>query len=627
MNGETAGALEAALEPKKPRVVYESVSSGDNKSELQKDRLSFQPKLPRVLQGHHTVTEGELRQVKDAISSRFPNLCSKPLRMVQFQPASTPAAVQEKPLRVAVVLSGGQAAGKDSWHPLDVSKCYLTTAFHRWRYAAAMGPGPCQEGRGQGGHNVIVGVFDNLQKWRPGSKLFGFLGGPKGVLDNRQKELTKEIIDEYRNQGGFHMIGSGRDKIETPAQLEQAEATCKALELDGLMVIGGDDSNTNAAVLAEYFAARGSATRVIGVPKTIDGDLKNLDVAISFGFDTACKVYSELIGNIMVDAASAGKYFHFVRLMGRSASHITLECALQTHPQMAFVSEEVAANKLCLHDLAVQVADMVVARVEAGRNYGVVLVPEGLIEQVHDVSALISELNDLLAAGVDNRDHGAISAGLTPHSREVFESLPLNFKYELLLERDPHGNVQVARIEIEKLLIRLVARIETEKLLIRLVEHELAKRRASGNFRGKFAAISHYFGYEGRCSLPTNFDSTYCYALGQAAAELIAARQTGLMATVFNLQRPAEDWGIGGTPLVSMMHMEWRKGKEKPVIAKALCEMDGVVMQTFRELRGTWALHDCYRSPGPIQFQGTMAAEMATMTLSLEINKGEPIVV
>ncbi|PSC71449.1 pyrophosphate-fructose 6-phosphate 1-phosphotransferase subunit beta 1 [Micractinium conductrix] len=553
-----------AREPASPRLVDDRPPASAI-SPLSAQRLNYIPALPEVLKGAHSVTEGEERECvgnHDEICGLFPRLscnCERPLRMVNLTaaPAAGPDGPHAAhPLRIGVVLSGGQASG---------------------------------------GHNVIIGLHDYLQRWHPGSTLVGFLNGPRGVMQNNYKELSAAELDGYRNQGGFHMIGSGRDKIEKPEQLAAAEKACTELHLDGLVVIGGDDSNTNAAVLAEHFLARGVSTRVVGAPKTIDGDLKNADVPISFGFDTACKV--EVVGNIMIDAMSAKKYYHFIRLMGRAASHITLECALQTHPQLALVSEEVEANQWGLKDV---LADMVAQRAEHGKNYGVVLIPEG---------------------------------------GWVFYHLPAAIRSTLLEERDPHGNVQVAHIE-------------TEWLLIKMVAAEMARRKARGQFGGKFAALSHYFGYEGRCSLPSNFDATYCNALGQAAGCLVAAGQTGLMATVSNLHCPVAEWSVGGTPLLSMMHLERRSGRDKPVIKKALVELDGAPMQARRRWRGSssstassadsgraagaaapaaytsrraeWAAGDCFRSPGPIQFAGR-CADLASATLSLELNGGRTI--
>ncbi|KAI3428271.1 hypothetical protein D9Q98_006650 [Chlorella vulgaris] len=490
--------------------------------------------------------------------------------MVSLRPASS-HGVEQRPLRLGVVLSGGQAPG---------------------------------------GHNVIIGLHDYLQRRHPGSTLVGFLSGPRGVMRNDYKILEAQELDAYRNQGGFHLICSGRDKISKPEELTAAEKTAKAHDLDGIVVIGGDDSNTNAAVLAEHFLQQGLKTRVIGVPKTIDGDLKNADVSISFGFDTACKVYSEVIGNIMVDAMSAKKYYHFIRLMGRSASHITLECALQTHPQLALICEEVAAQRWGLKDVVRQIADMVAQRAELGKDFGVVLIPEGLVEFMHDVSALIAELNELMAAGVNPADQTAVVAHLTPESADLFCNLPQFMRCKLVLERDPHGNVQVSQIE-------------SERPLIDLVSIELARRKVAGAYNGNFAALPHFFGYEGRCSLPSNFDATYCNALGQAAGALVAGGRTGMMATVFSLQLHATEWGVGGTPLLSMMHLERRAGCEMPVIKKKLVDLEGAPMAAFAARRAAWAAGDCFRAPGPLQFQPHCVADAATITLALELNRGQ----
>ncbi|KAL4442020.1 hypothetical protein ABPG77_011281 [Micractinium sp. CCAP 211/92] len=570
--------------PSKPRAYDAGGDGGRGLSHVALERLNYVPTLPNVLKGRHEVVEGATRECvggHDVVCGLFPHLANAhsghaPLRMVNILPAASQGedAAEKRPLRVGCVLSGGQAPG---------------------------------------GHNVIIGLHDYLQRWHPGSTLLGFLGGPRGVMQNNHKVLTPEELDSYRNLGGFHMIGSGRDAISKPEQLAAAEKTCVELELDGLVVIGGDDSNTNAAVLAEYFLKQGVKTTVVGVPKTIDGDLKNTDVACSFGFDTACKVYSEMIGNIMIDAMSAKKYYHFIRLMGRAASHVTLECALQTHPQMALICEEVAAHRWGLKDVVRQVADMVAQRAELGKNFGVVLVPEGLVEFMHDVSALIAELNEMLAKGVNASNEADIAAHLTQESADLFDSLTPTIRAELLEERDPHGNVQVSHIQ-------------TEKLLIKLVGQELARRTAQGTFRGKFSALSHFFGYEGRCSLPSNFDATYCNALGQAAGALTSAGQTGIMATLSNLSAPASKWAVGGTPLLSMMHMERRSGRDKPVIKKALVEITGPAMTSYTSMRAIWAIQDWCRSPGPIQFQGH-TSDMASITLALEVNEGQPCLV
>lgn len=548
-------------------------------SELQKERLRHKVDIPDILKVPHVLIDGDERDCNNQgdILGLFPrlSLSKNSLRLCHLAPLDDFQAAlgAGEALKVGIVLSGGQAAG---------------------------------------GHNVIYGLFRYLKYRHPGSTVIGFLNGPKGIVKNSHKVLTEDEVTEYKNLGGFHMLGSGRDKIETPEDLAAAATTCEQLDLDGLVVIGGDDSNTNAAVLAEYFLGHDMKTKVVGVPKTLDGDLKSRDVPISFGFDTACKVYSEIIGNIMIDALSAKKYWHFIRLMGRAASHVTLEAALQTHPQLAFISEEIAAKRVSLGDVARIVADCVEQRASMGKNYGVVLLPEGLVEFVHDISTLISEINNLLAQGMSPDDIPAIEAALTPESRKAFTSMSIGFQKSFLEERDPHGNVQVAHIECEK-------------LLIRMVENELEKRKQMGTFVGKFAGIPHYLGYEGRCSLPTNFDSTYCHALGAAAGALLGAGKTGIMAAITDLHLPATKWRVGGVPLVTMMNMEWRKGKEKAVIKKALVDLDGEPMRAFKEIRKGWMIHDCYRSPGPIQFKGHEWADVATITLSLELNEGRPI--
>ncbi|KAL6072970.1 Pyrophosphate--fructose 6-phosphate 1-phosphotransferase [Balamuthia mandrillaris] len=425
-------------------------------------------------------------------------------------------------------------------------------------------------------------------------------------------QITAELLSRYRNQGGFDIIGTGRDKIETEEQFLSSRLVCEKLGLDGLVVIGGDDSNTNAAVLAEYFKSHHLPTRVIGVPKTIDGDLKtDLGVEVSFGFDSACKVFSSLIGNIEADANSSQKYYHFIRLMGRSASHITLECALQTHPNITLIGEEVAAKRQTLEQITNSICQVISARADKGKNFGVVLLPEGLIEFVPEVHALISELNELLADGV-SPDH--VRGKLSEASRSVFDFLPSSIRNELLLERDPHGNVQVSLIE-------------TEKLLIHLVKAELKKRKASGSFKGKFAAMGHFFGYEGRCVMPSNFDAHYCYTLGRTAAALLTDAHvhhrhgnhhvTGYIATVRNLTAPVAEWKVGGIPLTSLMNIERRKGKDKPVIRKALVKLEGAPFKELCRNRERWALHECYRNPGPIQYEG-IAADQPNITLLLE---------
>ncbi|XWS30982.1 hypothetical protein CRYUN_Cryun23aG0037800 [Craigia yunnanensis] len=416
-------------------------------------------------------------------------------------------------------------------------------------------------------------------------------------------KLTTELIYPYRNQGGFHMICSGRDKIETPEQFKQAEETVKKLDLDGLVVIGGDDSNTNACLLAENFRSKNMKTQVIGCPKTIDGDLKCKEVPISFGFDTACKIYSEVIGNVMTDARSTGKYYHFIRLMGRAASHITLECALQTHPNIVVIGEEVAAKKLTMKNVTNYITDIICKRLELGFNYGIVLLPEGLIDFIPEVKQLIAELNEILAHDVVD-EAGMWKRKLRSQSQELFEFLPQTIQKQLLLERDPHGNVQVAKIE-------------TEKMLMEMVEAELDQRKQNGAYKGQFQGRSHFFGYEGRCGFPTNFDANYCYALGYATGVLLHSGKTGLISSVGNLTAPVDEWTVGGTSLTSLMDVERRHGKFKPVIKKAMVDLEGAPFKKFVSLRDDWALKNRYISPGPIQFVGPCANDI-NYTLMLE---------
>ncbi|EFJ13842.1 hypothetical protein SELMODRAFT_234662 [Selaginella moellendorffii] len=535
-------------------------------SPVQSSRLDYKPPMPSVLEGHFKVEHGSSTSAAGdagAIAQLFPKLFGQP--SVHIVPCAAAAFKEEVKLRIGVVLSGGQAPG---------------------------------------GHNVIAGLFDYLQKHAPGSLLLGFRGGPAGIMRCKYVEITSEFLYPYRNQGGFDIICSGRDKIETPEQFKQAEDTAVKLDLDGIVVIGGDDSNTNACLLAEYFRARNLKTHVIGCPKTIDGDLKSKEVPISFGFDTACKIYAEMIGNIMVDARSTGKYYHFVRLMGRAASHITLECALQTHPNVALIGEEVSVKKQTLRQVTNSITDTICKRAENGQHYGVILIPEGLIDFIPEIQHLISELNEILASGtVDEEGHWRHK--LSPQCHALFDSLPHSIQEELLLERDPHGNVQVAKIE-------------TEKMLISMVETELLRRKQEGSYTGSFKGQSHFLGYEGRCGLPTNFDSTYCYALGYAAGALLHAGQTGLIASVGNLSASSKDWTVGGTALTSLMDVERRRGKNKPVIKKAMVELDGAPFKKFASVRDKWAVEDDYRSPGPIQFSGPTAEE-TNYTLKLEL--------
>ncbi|XP_027184629.1 pyrophosphate--fructose 6-phosphate 1-phosphotransferase subunit beta-like [Coffea eugenioides] len=532
-------------------------------SEVQNNRLDHSLSLPAVLRKSFQVVDGPPSSAAcnpDEIKKLFPCLFGQPSAVLV--PGDAGNAPQS--LKVGVVLSGGQAPG---------------------------------------GHNVISGIYDYLQDRCKGSTLYGFRGGPAGIMKCKYTVLNSEYIYPFRNQGGFDMIRSGRDKIETPEQFKQAEETALKLDLDGLVVIGGDDSNTNACLLAENFRSKNMKTRVIGCPKTIDGDLKCKEVPASFGFDTACKIYAEMIGNVMVDARSTGKYYHFVRLMGRAASHITLECALQTHPNITLIGEEVAAKKQTLKNVTDYIVDIITKRAEFGYNYGVILIPEGLIDFIPEVQLLIAELNEILAH--DEVDEAGLwKQKLQPQSLELFELLPAAIQEQLMLERDPHGNVQVAKIE-------------TEKMFIQMVETELENRKQAGAYKGQFKGQSHFFGYEGRCGLPSNFDSTYCYALGYGAGALLQSGKTGLISSVGNLAAPVEEWTVGGTALTSLMDVERRHGKFKPVIKKAMVELEGAPFKQFASLREEWALNNRYISPGPIQFVGP-ASDKVNHTLLLE---------
>ncbi|CAA3015629.1 pyrophosphate--fructose 6-phosphate 1-phosphotransferase subunit beta [Olea europaea subsp. europaea] len=535
-------------------------------SEVQNSRLDHPLPLPSVLRSAFKVVDGPPSSAAgnpDEIAKLFPSVFGQPSAMLVPGASGDTPSVQG--LKIGVVLSGGQAPG---------------------------------------GHNVISGIFDYLQDRCKGSTMYGFRGGPAGIMKCKYVILTSEYIYPYRNQGGFDMICSGRDKIETPEQFKQAEETALKLDLDGLVVIGGDDSNTNACLLAENFRSKNLKTRVIGCPKTIDGDLKCKEVPTSFGFDTACKIYAEMIGNVMVDARSTGKYYHFVRLMGRAASHITLECALQTHPNITLIGEEVAANKQTLKSVTNYIGDVICKRAERGYNYGVILIPEGLIDFIPEVQHLIAELNEILA-------HETVDAAglwkkkLEPQSLQLFELLPPAIQDQLMLERDPHGNVQVAKIE-------------TEKMLIQMVETELELRKQAGPYKGHFKGQSHFFGYEGRCGLPSNFDATYCYALGFAAGALLESGKTGLISSVGNLAAPVEEWTVGGTALTSLMDVERRHGKFKPVIKKAMVELEGAPFKKFASMREEWAHNNRYINPGPIQFVGP-ASSKTNHTLLLEL--------
>ena len=542
------------------------------KSLLQKARAQYQPKLPKGLKGAVSVKEGAPTQSvgdQEEIKKLFPNTYGMPL--IEFVPGEESANCK---MNVGVILSGGQAPG---------------------------------------GHNVICGIFDAVKKMNPENKVYGFLMGPGGLVDHKYMELTPELVDDYRNTGGSDMIGSGRTKLEKVDQFEKGLEILRKLDIKAVVIIGGDDSNTNACVLAEYYAAKNYGIQVIGCPKTIDGDLKNDQIETSFGFDTATKVYSELIGNIERDANSARKYWHFIKLMGRSASHIALECALQTQPNICIVSEEVEKKDMTLNQIVEQIATAVAKRAEDGNNFGVVLIPEGLIEFIPAIGRLIDELNDLLAAhGADYKDlekdaqREYILAHLSKENAETFATLPEAVARQLSLDRDPHGNVQVSLIE-------------TEKLLSDMVAAKLDEWKKEGKFCGKFAAQHHFFGYEGRCAAPSNFDADYCYALGVSAAHLIANGKTGYMAIVKNLSASTDEWKAGGVPITMMMNMERRNGEMKPVIRKALVELDGAPFKKFAEKRDEWARQTCYVYPGPIQYWGpSEVCDRETRTLALE---------
>ncbi len=541
------------------------------KSALQIARSAYQPKLPLGLRGNVSIKEGQPTQSvgdQEEIKALFPNTYGMPL--VEFVPSDETKTYA--PMNMGVILSGGQAPG---------------------------------------GHNVICGLFDELKKQNPESKLYGFLMGPGGLVDHKYMEITDEIVAEYRNTGGFDLIGSGRTKLEKAEQFEAGLEIIRQLNIKAIVIIGGDDSNTNACVLAEYYAAKGCGVQVIGCPKTIDGDLKNEQIETSFGFDTACKTYAEVIGNIQRDANSARKYWHFIKLMGRSASHIALECALQCQPNVCIISEEVEEKNQTLDDIVNYIASVVAQRSADGNNFGTVLIPEGLIEFIPAMKALIAELNDLLstpeAAAVSADDQRAwILSKLTAANAAVYESLPETVARQLTMERDPHGNVQVSLIETEKLLSEMVAK-------------KLDAWKAEGKFAGKFAAQHHFFGYEGRCAAPSNYDADYCYALGTSAAQLVANGKTGYMAIVKNTTAPAEEWIAGGVPITMMMNMERRHGEMKPVIRKALVRLDGAPFKTFAAHRDEWAKQTCFVYPGPIQYFGpTEVCDQPTITLRLE---------
>ena len=539
---------------------------------LQKERAAYQPKLPKGLQGAVKVVEGEPTQSvgdQEEIKKLFPNTYGMPL--VEFVKGNEE---NTQKMNIGVILSGGQAPG---------------------------------------GHNVICGLFDAIKKMNPENKLYGFLMGPGGLVDHNYIEITSDLVDQYRNTGGFDMIGSGRTKLEKVDQFEKGLEIIRELGIKAIVIIGGDDSNTNACVLAEYYAAKKYGVQVIGCPKTIDGDLKNDQIETSFGFDTATKTYSEIIGNIERDCNSARKYWHFIKLMGRSASHIALECALQTHPNICLISEEIQQKDMTLNQIVEQIATAVAHRAEQGDNFGVVLVPEGLIEFIPAIGRLIEELNDLLAAhGADYKDlnvteqRAYILEHLSKENADTFKTLPTGVARQLSLDRDPHGNVQVSLIE-------------TEELIAEMVGDLLAEWAKEGKYNGKFATQHHFLGYEGRCAAPSNFDADYCYALGTSAAHLIANGKTGYMAIVKNTTARPEDWKAGGVPITMMMNMERRNGEMKPVIRKALVDLNGKPFKTFAAHRDEWAKTTSYIYPGPVHYWGPAdVCDPCTKTMQLE---------
>ena len=552
-----------------------------NLSPLQVERLKYQPKLPSSLSeginklaiNEGSATESVANQAE--IKELFKNTYGKPT--VTFKTSSDSKSVEQR--NVGVILSGGQAPG---------------------------------------GHNVIAGLYDALKQANPANKLYGFLGGPSGIIEGEYVEFDDKFIDAYRNTGGFDIIGSGRTKLETEEQFEKSLAVCKKLNISAVVIIGGDDSNTNAALLAEWFVANNADIQVIGCPKTIDGDLKNEQIEISFGFDTATKTYGELIGNIQRDANSAKKYWHFIKIMGRSASHVALEAALQTQPNITLISEEVESKKMSLSSIIDYMTDIIVKRSENHKNFGIAVIPEGLIEFIPEMGAMIANLNDIMSSlekdakytsASQSEKFSIIENTLSSENAKVFSSLPTLIKSQLLMDRDPHGNVQVSKIE-------------TEKLLISMIEEKLKALKAEGKYSGKFSAQSHFFGYEGRCAFPSNFDADYCYSLGFNAFALISFGLTGYLSSVRNLTAPASEWIAGGVPLTMMMNMERRHGEMKPVIKKALVELDGPVFKQLEENREDWAMNDRYLFPGAIQYFGpSSVCDITTRTLQLEQSK------
>ncbi len=547
------------------------------KSVLQQKRAAYQPKLPSSLWGAVKAVKGEPTQSvgdQEEIKKLFPNTYGLPV--LTFEKDSDNAKKKSpNTMNVGVILSGGQAPG---------------------------------------GHNVICGLFDGIKALNKNNRLYGFLMGPGGLVDHKYKELTKDYIDEFRNTGGFDIIGSGRTKLELPEQFEKGLEIIKELNISAIVIIGGDDSNTNAAVLAEYYKAKNVPVQVLGCPKTIDGDLKNEQIETSFGFDTATKVYSEVIGNIERDCNSAKKYWHFIKLMGRSASHIALECALQVQPNYCIISEEVEQKNETLNDIVADIANVIAARAADGNNFGTVLVPEGLIEFIPAMKKLIAQLNDMLAANPDfaklepEAQREFVLTHLTKENAETFASLPEGVARQLSLDRDPHGNVQVSLIE-------------TEKLLSDMVGKKLEQMKAEGKYVGKYSALHHFFGYEGRCADPSNFDADYCYALGYNAAQLINCGATGYMSSIRNLSKPSVQWVAGGIPITMMMNMEQRNGEKKPVIKKALVDLNGRPFQEFAKHRAKWAKETCYTYPGPIQYFGPdEVCDQTSRTLYYEQN-------
>ena len=547
-------------------------------SPLQRERQAYKPKLAGVLANginNIKLTFGEKTEAvadKEEIKALFPHVYGEPIAKFSNQGSDLSTST----INVGVILSGGQAPG---------------------------------------GHNVIAGLYDALKSANPNNKLYGFLGGPSGIIDGKYTELTDEIMNNYRNTGGFDIIGSGRTKLETEEQFKKSLEVCKNLNIGAIVIIGGDDSNTNACLLAEWMKANNTGISVIGCPKTIDGDLKNDQIEISFGFDTATKTYAELIGNIQRDANSAKKYWHFIKLMGRSASHVCLEAALQTQPNITLIGEEVEAKKQSLDEIVSYMADIIARRAEMGKNFGIALIPEGLIEFIPEMKIMIASLNDLLAGlekdasyqnASQDEKYQIITSKLDEKSAKLFNSLPSQIKAQLLMDRDPHGNVQVSKIE-------------TEKLLIEMIKVKLADMKKQGKFNGKFSDQAHFFGYEGRCAAPSNFDADYCYSLGYNAFALIQSGLTGYLSSIKNTTKPASQWVAGGVPLTMMMNMERRHGEMKPVIKKALVELDGPVFKALESHREKWAMNDCYIFPGAIQYFGPASVcDVTTITLQLE---------